>query len=237
MPSTNQIEVAGTDLEFRAVPLDDQTPSGAQIARAAGFSADDFVYVLQLRANDELEDVRAVESVSLAEGCRFIVAQSDRSYRLAMDGNPLDWPSRFITAATLRKLSGVDPNKVIFLENTNEPDRLLAEDDLVDLDEPAVEKFRSGKDDRPREQNVHVKHLGELETATFKVAETATLQHIWDRAYIELEVAREPRDVFQAEVNMQPVSLMEHLELSLVEAQRRELCKRKFEIAARTGGA
>ncbi|UWU20944.1 multiubiquitin domain-containing protein [Rhizobium sp. CB3060] len=237
MPSSNQIEVAGTDLEFRVIPLDDQTPSGAQIARAAGFSADDFVYVLQLRANDELEDVRAVESVSLAEGCRFIVARSDRSYRLAMDGNPLDWPSRFITAATLRKLSGVDPNKVIFFEKTDESDHLLAEDDLIDLDESAVEKFRSGKDDRPREQNVHVKHLGELETATFKVAETATLQHIWDRAYIELEVARDPRDVFQAEVNKQPVSLMEHLELSLVEAQRRELCKRKFEIAARTGGA
>lgn len=237
MPSTNQIEVAGTDLVFRTIPINDQTPSGAQIARAAGFSSDDFVYVLQLRANDELEDVRAVESVSLAEGRQFIVAQSDRSYRLAMDGNPLDWPGRFITAATLRKLSGIDPRKVIFLEMTNEPDRLLAEDDLVDLDEPAVEKFRSGRDDRPREQNVHVKHLGELETATFKVAENATLQHIWDMAYIELEVARDPRDVFQAEVSGRPVSLMEHLDLPLAEAQSRELCKRKFEIAARTGGA
>jgi hypothetical protein len=87
------------------------------------------------------------------------------------------------------------------------------------------------------EQNVQVKHLGELETVTFKVAETVTLQHIWDRAYDELHVARDARDIFQAEVQGHPVNLMDHLSLSLIEAQNRDLCKKKFEIAARTGGA
>lgn len=230
------IHIAGTDLAFRTIALDDQTPSGAQLAHLAGFSASDHVYVLHLREDDELEDVRAVEAVPLAQGRRFIVARSDRSYRLAIDGDALDWPNRFITAATLRKLVDLDSKKVVYLEKADEPDRLLAEDELVDLDQPGVEKFRSGKD-RPKEQNVHVKHLGELETATFKVAETATLQEIWDKAYSELDVAKDARDVFQAEVNGQPVSLMDHLGFSLIDAQARDLCKRKFEIAARTGGA
>jgi hypothetical protein len=208
-----------------------------QLARAAGFSVDDCVYVLQLRTDDQIEDVRAAESVSLEDGRRFIIAQSDRSYRLSMDGDVLDWPNRFITAATLRRLAGVAVSKVIYLEKTNEPDRLLAEDEMVDLDEPGVERFRQGESGCPKEQNVQIKHLGELESVPVKVAETVTLQHIWDRAYDELHVARDPRDVFLAEVHDRSVSLMDHLSLTLVEAQNRELCKKKFEIAARTGGA
>ena len=88
-----------------------------------------------------------------------------------------------------------------------------------------------------KEQNLHVKHLGELETATFKALETVTLQHIWDAAYAQLQIVRDPRDVFQAELRGQPVNLMDHLNLSLIDAQTRDLCAKKFEIAARTGGA
>lgn len=230
------VEIAGTDLVFRDVAINDDTPSGAQIAQAAGFTPDHNVFVLQLRDDEQLEDVRAVESVSLSDGRRFIIAESDRSFRFALNGAAMDWPGRFITAPTLRKLGGISDDKVIYLEKSDEPDRLLAEDDIVDLDEPGVESFREGKD-RSKEQTVHVKHLGELETATFKVAETATLQGIWDRAYAELDSSRDQRDVLQAVVNGQPVNLMDHLNLSLIEAQNMDLCKKKFEIAARTGGA
>lgn len=231
------VEIAGTDLQFRNVPLEDDTPSGGQLAHAAGFAPTDHVFVLQLREDGQLEDVRSVESVPLADGRRFIIAESDRSFRLAIDGTAIDWPSPFITAATLRKLAGIPDDKVVFLEKTDEADRLLAEDEIVDLNEPGVERFRRGKDNRPKEQTVRIRHLGELETASFKTPETATLQSIWDRAYAELDVGRDARDVFQAEVNGQPVDLMDHLGLSLVEAQNRNLCKKKFEIAARTGGA
>ena len=59
MPSRTNIEVAGLDLSFHAVPIDDETPSGEQIARAAGFTADDHAYVLQLRHDDALGPPRA----------------------------------------------------------------------------------------------------------------------------------------------------------------------------------
>ncbi|ESZ03490.1 hypothetical protein X735_33115 [Mesorhizobium sp. L2C085B000] len=231
------IHIAGTDLVFRAVPVNDQTPSGDQIALAAGFSSDDYSYVLQMRDNGELEDVRSRESVPLSDGQRFIVALSDRSYRLAFAGGPLDWPARFITAGTLRKLKGVAADKSIYLEKTDEPDFPLDEDDVIDLDEDGVESFKAGKLAGPKKQTVRVKHLGELETVRFKVESGTTLLSIWDRAYEELDVMRNERDVFQAETDVGTVSLMDHLGLPLETAQQEGLCDKKFEIAARTGGA
>lgn len=48
---------------------------------------------------------------------------------------------------------------------------------------------------------------------------------------------RNERDVFQAETDVGTVSLMDHLGLPLETAQQEGLCDKKFEIAARTGGA
>lgn len=143
--SQDHIEIAGTDLAFRSVPLADATPSGVQIAHAAGYKADDNVYVLQLRHDGDLEDVRPSEAVNLADGNRFIVAIADRSFRLSMDGDPLDWPSRFITAGALRKLKAVPDDKAIYFEKTSEPDRLLTETEIIDLDHSGIERFKRGK--------------------------------------------------------------------------------------------
>lgn len=235
--TVDHIEIAGTDLNFRSFPATDQTPAGLQLARMASFSADDHVYVLQLRNDGELEDVRNVESVRLTDGNRFVIAENDRSFRLAVDGDPFDWAMRFITEATLRKLRGIGDDKVILLEKVDEPDQMLEDDDLIDLNESGVERFKTRKGVPTKKQNVQVKHLGELETAKFKVAETSTIQQIWERAYIELEIGHDDRDVFQADVRGGSVSLMDHLGLTLIEAQRRGLCDKKFEISARTGGA
>ena len=93
---------------------------------------------------------------------------------------------------------------------------------------------RDGDDD----VKVRFRHLAEHESINFRVDVDATLQTIWDRAYVELGVERGERDVLQApRPGGNPVSLMEHLDLSLEAARRRELCDKEFEIAARTGGA
>ncbi len=91
---------------------------------------------------------------------------------------------------------------------------------------------------REREDTVHVKHLGEHEKVTFKVALSKTLQQIWDQAYVELKIAKQERDVFQApQKKGNPTDLTPYLSLRLDEAQRRKLCEDDFEIAAGTGGA
>ncbi|WP_157959868.1 multiubiquitin domain-containing protein [Devosia submarina] len=236
--NTNRtIEIAGTDLVFRAVPMTDRTPSGDQIALAAGFASDDHAYVLQFLNDGELEDVRHRESVPLSEGHRFLVALGDRSYRVAFAGDAIDWPARFITAATLRKLKNVAADKSIYLEKTDEADIPLDEEMLIDLDEAGVESFKPGKLAGPKKQTVRVKHLGELETARLKVEASITLATLWEQAYRELEVTRTERDVLQADTAAGPVSLMDHLSLTLEAAQQQGLCDKKFEIAARTGGA
>ncbi len=85
---------------------------------------------------------------------------------------------------------------------------------------------------------VRFRHLAEHEATRFEVDDDETLQAIWDRAYVELEVDRDERDVLQApKPGGNPVNLMEHVALSLEAARRLELCDRTFEIAARTGGA
>lgn len=97
-----------------------------------------------------------------------------------------------------------------------------------------------GKKDRDldRDVPVHVTHLGEHEKATFKVRRSLTLQQIWDRAYQELTIAKQERDVFQAPRKKDnPRDLTPFLSLTLEAAQAQEVCEDDFEIAAGTGGA
>jgi uncharacterized membrane protein YqiK len=114
-------------------------------------------------------------------------------------------------------------------------DREVAEAQ-ADLEE-ALSEGHGRKPDRD-EVEVHFTHLGEREKAHFDVRVERSLQSIWDESYQKLEIAKGERDVLQAVHKAgNPTSLMEHLSLSLEEAQRQELCGVRFEIAAATGGA
>lgn len=138
------IEVASSDLVFERVPLTDRTPTGAQIADAAGYSDTRAATVLHLLPNGELEDIRPTEVVSLPEqGGRFIVVASDRSYRLSIDGRRLDWPVRCISGAILRHLGRVAADRQLFIERQDQADKEVQGDDVVDLDRPGVETFYS----------------------------------------------------------------------------------------------
>lgn len=86
-------------------------------------------------------------------------------------------------------------------------------------------------------EEVHVRHIGEHEKASFEVKPTITLQSLWDRSYKELHIQKKERDVFQAPHRGAPIDLTPYLGLTLTEAQHKELCKDHFEIAAGTGGA
>lgn len=136
------IEVCGLDLEFRTVAMDDRTPTGAQIAAAAGFPPAADATVLQILANRELEDIRPTEVVNLDSGLtRFIVAEGSESYRFTIDGVRYDWPSRAITGAVLRKLVSVPENKVLYFERRDQADQQLRDLDSIDLADAGVEHF------------------------------------------------------------------------------------------------
>jgi hypothetical protein len=140
----HKIEVSDETLAFRSVSIDDLTPTGAQLAAAAGFKPAQNVVVLQFLPNGELEDIRDTEVVDLrhSEG-RFIIVETDAIYPMTIDGQDFQWPAAIITGATLRKLGGVPTEKDFYLERVDEPDRLIGATDTVNLSKKGVESFLS----------------------------------------------------------------------------------------------
>ncbi|MCM0018747.1 MAG: multiubiquitin domain-containing protein [Tagaea sp.] len=163
----HRIEVADAGLNFRSVSIADFTPTGAQLAAAAGFKPAQQATVLQVLANGELEDIRPDETADLrhAEG-RFVIVESDRSYRLTIDGERFDWPCRVVSGGVLRKLGQVPSDKAIFLEESETADRAIGPHDLVNLDAAGVESFVT----RVRHWKLNVQGVGlEVETPTIGV--------------------------------------------------------------------
>lgn len=142
----HQVEVADETLTYRSVPMDDLTPTGAQLAAAAGFKPKQHVVVLQVLPNGELEDVRPGETVDLrqAEG-RFVIVESDRGYFVSLDEQRYPWPCRVVSGAVLRKLGGVPRDHAIYEQRIDQPDLVVEDADLIDLDRPGVEAFISRK--------------------------------------------------------------------------------------------
>ena len=91
------IRVAGTDLVFREVELDTDTPTGGKIAKASGYKGDQHPYVLQWREDGDLEDIRTHEEADLRKGVHFIVAESSSSNRITIDDDEYDWPADVIS--------------------------------------------------------------------------------------------------------------------------------------------
>lgn len=140
------VEVAGHDLEFRQVRLDDRTVTGAQIFAAAHFKPDQLPIVLQLLDSGAQEDIRPEETVTLHDGVnRFIVIESDRKYILTVDGARLEWPCAKISGHTIRKLAEVDPAKRLLLEREDDADLEIEESQLIDLDAAGIERFVTRK--------------------------------------------------------------------------------------------
>lgn len=144
---THSIAVADASLAFRNVEVDDWTPTGEQLAVAAGFKAADGVSVLQFLPTGDLEDIRPTETVDLrrSDVARFVIVASDRAYRFTIDGQRFDWPCRVVSGMLLRKLGQLQEDRDVFHEGHAEADRRIEHSDLVDLDGAGVESFVSRK--------------------------------------------------------------------------------------------
>ena len=139
------IMVAGLDLNFRGVLAPDRSPTGAQIAIAAGFAPDKEVTIMQFLNDGGFEDIRPEENAHLSAGVEFLVVDSDRSFRLTIDGRRVDWPASSIAAKIVRKLGNVPADKDIYFELQDTADRKLKPDDVIDLSGTGVESFYSRK--------------------------------------------------------------------------------------------
>ena len=97
-------------------------------------------------ADGALETIRPEEVVDLRhQDGRFVIVASDRIYLLIIDGQRFDWPCRVVSGGLLRKLASVPVDKGLYLEQVNDPDRLIGAHDLVDLDKDGIESFITRK--------------------------------------------------------------------------------------------
>ena len=141
-PDDHIIAIADFSLTFHA----DASPTGAQLAAVAGFKPEQAATVLEVLENGELEDRRADERINLRESTRkFVIVESDGSYKLTLDGTRFDWPCRVISGGQLRKLGQVAAEREIYQDLPGSAERIVGEHDLVDLDAPQGEAFKTRK--------------------------------------------------------------------------------------------
>ena len=112
-----KIEVAGLDLEFHPIQIDDPIPTGRQIAKAAGCKPPDEAVVMHVRSDGELDLIRPDEVVDLRNGSgRFTSTASALSGRGAssMVSSSAAWPAfrrtgRSILSARISRIARLNP--------------------------------------------------------------------------------------------------------------------------------
>ncbi|WP_297447186.1 multiubiquitin domain-containing protein [Acidiferrobacter sp.] len=138
------IKVSGFSLTFHDVEISSEMPSGAQISLAAGFKPEYESTILKILSNGELEEIRPDEVVALCDSTRkFVIVKGDRGYELTINRVRFDWPWRVISGGQLRKLGQVSAKMEIYLDLPDHVERVIHEHDLVDLDPPGVEAFKT----------------------------------------------------------------------------------------------
>ena len=138
------IKIAGPELNFQAVCIDDPKPTGSQIVATAGFKPVEQYAVLQWLPTGDLEPLRLNETTDLRERGveRFIIAKTDRAFFFVLEGERQEWLVPFINGITLKRLAEKDAEAFgAFLEREGEPDQEIDDDEMVDLSQEGLETF------------------------------------------------------------------------------------------------
>lgn len=138
------ILIGNAALDFSPAILPDPMPTGRQILAANGVHDPVEYLVLQWLTSGELVELRIDDTVDLRTAGveRFIVFRTDRSFRLALDDQVVEWGASQISGLTLKKLGGLDPaDYEVWLDTKGAADREIPDKELIDLTMAGVEKF------------------------------------------------------------------------------------------------
>lgn len=130
-------------LNFRAIELADPVPTGRQILASAGLNERADYVLCAILASGDFEDVRLDETFDLrGRGAeRFVAFETDRDFKLTLNGRQLIWGHATLDAAVLYELSGARADEAVFLEVRGGQDQLIEVGTSVNLDAPGVEHF------------------------------------------------------------------------------------------------
>lgn len=136
-------------IDNKVYRVNDPVITGSQLLDATGQRPVDEYLIFQLLQDGQLEEIRLDETVDLRKAGveKFITQKSDRSFRFVIDGRRFEWGLAYITGRKLKELAGVDPvSYQVWLEVRGAAeDRLIRDNEQVDLQQTGVERFFTGK--------------------------------------------------------------------------------------------
>ena len=141
-----RIMVGDADLKFEGVRIDDPVPTGRQIIEKADLHpATEYLLFAQLK-DGALDAVRLDETVDIRhKGAeKFIIFHNDRSFFFLLDDRRFAWGAPKIQGRVLKSLARVDAaTHIVWLEQRDEADRLIADDENVSVEGETIERFRT----------------------------------------------------------------------------------------------
>lgn len=137
------IQVLDPEGHSNLFEIDDPVPTGRQILAAAGKTPVENHLLLLFDDKGVLDEVNLDEPVDVYHRGveQFIAFDSDRLFYVALNGQRFPWGQTQIREDVLRLVGGIPEDQAIWLERRNEADKLLADGESVDLDEPGLEKL------------------------------------------------------------------------------------------------
>ena len=137
--------IGDENLSFKKEVFEDPILTGRQIIeRFGGVPVEEYAAVA-LQKNGDFEDISLDEPFDLrGRGIeKVLVFRTDRSFKFKIDDRDLEWPRACISGFILKKIADLPANFTLWLDVRGGQDRQILDTDLINLDEPGVERFVS----------------------------------------------------------------------------------------------
>ena len=127
--------------------IQDPMPTGRQILEAFDRNPSDEHVLLYLPRDGKLEAIELDETLDLRlRGPeRFFAFKTDRLLNFVVNGRRFSWGAETISTTLVRLIARVPEEEALYLEQTDAPDRELAEGDSVCLSDLGLERLTSRK--------------------------------------------------------------------------------------------
>jgi hypothetical protein len=142
----HEIDVFNESFERRVLQFDRDRVTGREIIHKLGYHpVDDFI-VLHWHHDGAVEDVGLEEQIDLKgrERNAFFVNKASETFNIVINDVRVTWTQVVVTGETLKRLARVSIDDTdLYLERPDAPEKLIEDEDTVDLHHRGIEHFRT----------------------------------------------------------------------------------------------